>query len=434
MIFVIALFFCIIFLVVKNKCHDVLSRRMAYLFILLWAASAFLSVTHYGGLLPVSANTYVLVMLNVAFFLVGYISCRKETVSTEWDQYKVEHSILLISSNWLFKLILIVLSVYIYTLVVTFLDYILFYNTMADIRAEDSEGLMSMYGSMYKTLKLWVVTPFSVVAMPVFAYHAAYKRNWVFYLLLFFFIGSNLLTAGRFGYVRILVGFYFILFCVFNFIKNKKRAVFLSAIVVGCFFYLMLFITNARMNSLGTDVTSSYNETRDQVATYIGGPITALDHAVNKGNYLNRIGGYQLGGLTFTTIQQATYPVVRPWFGKYTLSTEKITFKQEEYIDVGPMKYNALYSCIFWFYFDFGYLGAIIFPFLFGYLLRHFIWKLRNTGSFVWLVMVSWIFQKVMHSVFDYSFNTISEFVFGITILLLGIYLDRNKNRIKINV
>ena len=112
------------------------------------------------------------------------------------------------------------------------------------------------------------------------------------------------------------------------------------------------------------------------------------------------------------------------------INVADISFKQNETIQVSSdvPNFNALYTALFWFYLDYGILGIVVFPLLFGLLLRGSILLMLRHFNFANIILVFCIFHKIMHFVFDYSFITFHDLLFLLALYILGNY---SKNLVK---
>ena len=99
-----------------------------------------------------------------------------------------------------------------------------------------------------------------------------------------------------------------------------------------------------------------------------------------------------------------------------------VEIKQNTPIDIGSgFSWNALYTVVLYFYLDFGIIGIIILPLLFGLLLKLLINKMYNKKSLSLLMLVYFYFQIIFFSVFDYGFTNAFDFIFVIILYYTGI-------------
>ena len=418
-----------------NSKIDLPSKRMLILFLLIWGISIFFAIIQINGLHKISSTTLLLVYINLLAFSLGFVLVKNPHNNlTKISTGSINHQIEYLSNKIAFKVILIILLIYCCYLFTIYYQQVVFYNSLAILRKEyyEADGI---YGPLYKVLNLWVLSPFSIIAIPIFAYKCFRKFDWVCFLLGLYLLIYSSLSGGRFGYMRIIIGFIFIIYCLrlnithdfTNKVLQKSKLILKSIIIGIVFLCIIVFVSAGRdgevNNNTSTIISTGTEQLTNTIGTYMGGAIVAFDYSIEQ-NYLERIGGYQYGKLTLS----APIKLISPLFnllGFGYIDIADISFKQNEYINVGPTYFNALYTSLFWFYLDFGVLGIFIIPFLFGILFRWSIKLIYTKANLPIIIFVYFFFQKVLHSVFDYTFVSYEELLFVIVLLYCG--LKKNK-------
>lgn len=429
LIVLLIVFLFLIFITKFNPRLDIPSRRMLYCYYLMWFMSLFFASIQFGGLFRVSAFTLILVYSSLISFTFGFFMVYIPPKSlNNLDSDLIGSFVQNFTQNKLFKILLIVLIIYISSLISVYIDYLLTNESLANLRS-DYYGEDQIYGPLYSFINIWILSPFSIIAIPIFAYKLIYQRDWICLLLGLFLFGYFTLGGGRFGYVRILFGLVYVMFCLLYGDKrnyggrhfNTKKFYSYFIAILSSISVLLMIVTLARNSekdsqeeSLLVDGTEQLSET---VGNYMGGSIVALDHCIEN-DYLDRVGGYQYGKLTFSALVKFVSPFLNK-LGIGYIDLPDISFKQDEYIDVGSSYFNALYTALFWFYLDFGILGVILFPFLFGLIFHYSIKMLYKYNNIFIFTLVFFIFLKVLHSVFDYTFVLYSEMIFVCILVLL---------------
>ena len=191
------------------------------------------------------------------------------------------------------------------------------------------------------------------------------------------------------------------------------------------FFTLIGAITVSRMSNYidsNDGIDTKVEATSKAMLSYAVGPISAFDYAVNN-NYLERIGGYKYGGLTLAAPELFVYIILNKCGFRYEKSLDSLVcIKQDEYINVGDESYwNALYTSLLFYYLDLGWLGIVLFPFLFGLIIRFLIKKFYCTNSVCIFIILAFVFHGILRAVTDYNFVDVFLFLWMLVLYAIGI-------------
>lgn len=433
--FIITIFLGLIILAVRLSQMDHLSKSVLSFYLFIWGLAILLSALNLFHINIVSSNTYVLLFIHVVAFVLGFsIQNSKRVEIRTINHASIDYQINRLVNNKLFRVALIVITLYVISLFWVYFRQIMIYNNLADIRSEFYYG-DNMYGEHYRIINQWLLKPFSIIVIPLFAYLCYNRRDKYCLLIGLFLLIYNSLSAGRFGYIKIAIGFVFIVFCLLPYLKKKASNWLVVLLVFAAVYLLVMMVTVARLQSFGS--FSSMTETGREIVgenavIAVTQPINSLDYAINaiNQNYVDRVGGYQYGGLTLTSLQKIVNPFLRIIDSGFVLSSSKLDFKQEEYIDIGYIRdQNALYTSSLWYYLDLGWIGVILFPFLFGLLIRTTIMRLYKYQSFPSVVMVAYLFQLMIFSLFDYYITGEHDLFFLILLWWLSSVPQVNKQR-----
>lgn len=420
---------------IKNKPMDRTSKLTLNCVVGIWAIALLLSIIRITGLNEVSDSTYFMTYLGVIAFVIGFciIRINKERENT-FDGKVLLDVIERITKSKFFIIFTGILCFYIYTLLVVFFEAFMAYQTSSSVRADFFSG--DLYGPVFGQINAFVLIPFSIFSTPIFAYMLLYKRNFMCVMLGLFLLGYESLGAGRFGYIRIILAIFFILYILTNSSGHNKKNFNRLFIVIGLSGVLLLTLTTKmRTTSIGydnyMDKQSAIEKTLEHVVIYTAAPITAFDYSISH-NYNDRIGGYQMGNLTMSGVK-AMINLFTSRIG-YNLSTKSlenlVDIKQYDPIAVSEdlQNYNALYTANLYFYNDLGILGIIIFPLLFGMLLRMLIKQMYKTKSYFMVAVVSWGLYIAFFSIVD--FWLISPY----TILSLIVFIILSKTKFSLSI
>ena len=246
-------------------------------------------------------------------------------------------------------------------------------------------------------------------------------KNIVFYLLILSFFFYSAVGAGRTASVDIILNvvLLFILRKIispkgplsqnsFNrrFQHIKKRRICFIALALISFYGLTIYLTSYRMGLTDISVANfviGNDEFKRNIIVYCTAPFRALEYAIT--NFQGTL-GLHYGRLTFAGFDEpigfffnyigVDYPIINNLVGG--LISEPIQIGNNQSI-------NALYTCIFSFYFDFGIIGVIILPFLYGLLFRKIIVKFEHKHTLTNLFILIVVSVTTINSVFTWKYG-----------------------------
>ena len=280
-----------------------------------------------------------------------------------------------------------------------------------------------MFGRESLIIGYFFKTPMVYMLCPLFAYCCIYKRNWLFVIMAIILYIESSLSGGRFGYLRCFVLPLLYVGLVFRPKSTKliKVLVYFLPICLA-FLFAITAITAMRMGNMDLDkdaLLEAWDVTSEQLVSYFAGPSVAFDKFIEL-DYVDRIGGYSFG-LQSLSFVEGLFNVLFERFGVNYESplSALVELKQNTRIFVGNgMSWNALYTWNIMFYADFGSIGVVIFPFIFGLITRILIkkfYKKRNLIVF-WILYI--FFNQIAFSPIDYQLTNI-----GIVYSLIYFYL-----------
>ena len=406
------LFFYIILRNIWQSRIDRMSRLSIASFVIMWAFVVLTTLWNPGGMYPVSTYSFVLVFVNVVFFTIGFISIKnkKRNVNT-WDDrnfaYIFEHYVDKVVESRPFLVIIVLAVIYTSSRFFTNFQTMIISQSLSDVRGSYYENADALYGTGFSLIRDWILTPLSKISIPLFAYLLFKRKNSLCLLLGVYLFEYASLSGGRFGYATVIAGVFFVIICVFHYENKKKRYVIMGA-MAGVFFFLLISVTLLRsgvMQISGSAAANNSETLSNQMAIYMTGPIGAFDYAIKK-DYVNQLGGHTYGVATFCSIDRLLQPILKiidP--SRLPMSNAFIGYKQENMIRIFDFfgSYNALYTWILFFYMDFGFIGVVVLPLLFGILFRNLFIQFRRKPTVPMLVILTWMFDVCLHSIYDFS-------------------------------
>lgn len=409
---VLFLFFIILLRFVKAKGMDATSKKILYCFLGIWFVALLIVVWNPFGFYPISVYTYFLVYLNVLSFVLGFsMLSTPKRLYKKFNVFKLETSIEVVLNSTVFKILMAITLLYTTALMVKNYQTVMLYQSLGELRVAYFEDPGKLYGTHYVILRDVLLNPLSIILTPIFAYSCYRKKVWNIVLTGLFLFEHASLSGGRFGYVRIIFGLIFVMYCVYKIKVSKKNVLPLSALV-GFYVGILIFTTMLRSSSFDMtkgSTSGTREEITSQIGIYVGGPIAALNYAVEN-DYISVMGGYRYGICTFSSVDRLIQPIAKIFDpSRLPASNKFIGYKQENLIGIAPQaeRYNALYTAILFFYLDFGLIGVLFIPFLIGIFIRYLIFNLYRYANLPSLVLACWFFMKMMYSIFDYDFISV---------------------------
>lgn len=434
--------FIIFFFVIIRKIPDKISKFFVYSYVFIWSGAIVLSLLGLYGLKIPHNNTILLITTHLFSFILGFVYVKipkngdNIMRNSASNQYFI-NSISSFVSNKLFLILFLISFIYVVEIFATFLTQIAVMQSLGDVRSEFYEG--DLYGPLYGYIEAYFLSPFSFLLMFLFAFLCFKKRGLLCLSIgIYLFIYSSL-SGGRFGYVQIIIAIVLFGLCLDSqikkqgFIKKYQRAFAFTS--VGVLFYLLLvFTTAARMGDVGInkDVYNNNIESANkQLFAYYIGPIIAFDYTVNS-SLVSEIGGYKVGTLSLSPLEDLFYLLVsrvgidyvRP-IGKYT------NVVQKNYISIGDDEnWNALYTWCNYFYCDMGLVGIIIFPFIWGGIMRKTIKYYYKTYNLFSGALLLYMYIALILSVTRYPAVSVSFLIVVTLFIILGKRVARNNKQI----
>jgi len=374
-----------LFAVARLTVRTKVAAAILYVYLGWWAICILVSTLDPLGLEPVSLKTYILLLLNVTTFAVGYVAAgnRSTRLRSDFGTLRDSYERSLQQS----RLVQIMLALLFAYLLYYYLRYRMFLEALGPAEARNirfdagtvfpSASALVLYNYVVGTMTylLQVVVAFCVVY--------GYMSTLTFWMSLADLVLIAALGAGRTSIVGA------VLFLSMTAIiralarpapthtkaplapwrrrvADRGRKTILLATAMLAFGYAV-YLTNIRT---GPDVEPELSGPGslaflNQVVVYSVGPFRALDHALrNEARY-----GVYYGRLTFAAIDEIVgYTFVTLGFD-YDVANSSMGAFLREPIDIG-VSFNALYTGLFPLYFDWGWAGVIVFPLLLGALLR----------------------------------------------------------------
>lgn len=391
-----------------------------------WLIALILSLFSFTGKYSISTEAYLFVVMGVFSFNCGFEYKEK----CGFQIKTLTQSAKCLISNKYFNLSILLLTTYLISLFLTYIDALAIASA-ADLRTDFFDEENNLYGPLFLVFNVWVFKPISILLMPLFPMALIQKKYVQAILYILCLLVYNSLGGGRFGYVQIAWSIYLVVICIYQILKIRLtlRNIFISIVVFIGFYGLIAFTTASRMSNFdinNINYEEALDETNSQLSAYASGPIAAFSYAIDN-NYVKDMGGYQYGKLTLGSFDQVLDIAFRKIGIGYERSIPKLaTIKQDSKIEINKdfTMWNALYTANLFYYLDYGFIGILFFPFLFARLFSKSIILMHSKQNIMSLVLVNYIFVNCMHSIFDFRLYNFADLV---TIIVLLTFIYKSK-------
>jgi len=429
-IIILSLGYVIIAFINKYARYDKISKWFIITFQTIWGVVLFTTCFRPNDLYLPSVETYCLLLLNVIFFTLGFVVIK---VKDQWRDF-IKDTELYISAtkilkNKYFICYLIIITLYALSLLKKYIAKIATVESLGQLRYDFFYD--NFYGDWFNYINLLFLNPTQIVLLGLTVYGLFKYRKPILLLLLTFILVYSTLAGGRLDYATIFISFFFFSTCLTK--LNVKRILVISIVtivVAGTF----SFITNMRGvgkgDNLSERIENGVDDLKKHMVSYTCGAVVAFDYAVTN-DYIDKMGGFQLGGLTFSSVISLTNMLTRRLGFPIKEPLVKLGYyKQETAISIGPYTtHNALYTAMLFPYLDFGVFGVTMVPFLLGVFVRVVIKRFYKYHSFPLLILLNQCYILVVFSIID--FRGINLFSTVGVMLFLFVYGSNKHNKKK---
>lgn len=433
----IILFIFFSLITIKLIIRDRLANRLLSIYIVWWMSLLFISTFNLYKLNPVSDSAYLLLLLNVAMFTTGLLaSCSKQrSFTTSHFDLILNHGITFNNKSNKQRVVLplslltVLLGYYSY-------KYLNIINTQGVLEARNLRFFVGgLFGSTFEVMFYnYLIESVSYVMLFVISFRLVWGKvdklllsTAILYITFFAIIG-----AGR-G-ILVELGFYLVyLYLIKKIIlykstSSKSRFVFRNPInkkisfivaVLVLLYSVTVYLTGLR-TGLFELTLESFTEANsifmEHISVYLTGSFRAFDYAFH--NY-NESLGFNFGRLTFAGLDEIIGNFYRLAGADYQIMNHISGAITGPNITIGKdYEFNALYTCVYNYYFDFGVPGVILFPFLFGFIYHRIILTFERNPSTASLFMLIFVSVASISSVLTWKFQAPAALV-----ALFGAYL-----------
>lgn len=403
MFLLVTLLFFIMFIVASSIIKNRISKIPLLIYLLWWYLLLSISSFNPYDLYPVSNKGYLLILLNVFVFFIGYISlCFKKNTNKNFNtsfEFKPIDKIIFTSQ-------ILILPVVLYY----FLKYQYLLSNLGFLYARSIKyELGYLFGSSIEYIFFtFIIQPIVNITVILFCIKFMNKdiKNWTFVLMLANILLNGQIGLGRFVYFQILIYLLIIYFITKNKggllklnIKNAQSRLLTKIFAFVGIFTMITFMAVTTVLRRGFDkitldnlLNEGYYVLFEQAIVYFIGPFRAFDGLLDS-SVLSDFGLFW-GRLTFGGIDQLLgylFKLVDPTFLAANSLIGPIT-RSSVFIG-NDQGFNAFYTSLLNYYLDLNIVGILVFPLLYGmfsaFIVNGFI-KKKSLSLFILLLFITY--------------------------------------------
>ncbi len=424
-------------LILWNAVNGRLARSFYGMILLIWIIPLGISLMNPFGLNDVSDNVYLIVTSGLLSFGVGYIILNKPIRCLRITNIRNE-------INWLSSIKFIRITflgclILLCYLAITQWRLIMLQGGMGNLKLDFFELIFDNNSGLFFIYQA-IVIPLFYISCMVFAcmiLNGDFSKTMIslfLYIFIFSFVG------GKRGYFSIFLQYFIIGYLAKRFAKSTihtkiKANTWLKILSIGGLaFFGAAYVTTVGNNGSEfkkSDFSKAALENVENVIVYQIGPYRALDYALNH-DYIEKYGGYTLG--------RSTIGGMFDYYGCGILNIIGIPIQRSRDLSMNPLQTNSIiigkgrswnfsYTSFYYFIFDFGWPGILLFSFLFGILVRFSINLYDKTATVGSLCLMGYMF--IGCALFNASWFNISLYTQPLILICLSLSYFELKKRPK---
>lgn len=422
--FVIYIVYFFILLVIKSKVRDRVSRLLIFVYSSYWCAS--LLICHYNpyGLFKVQNSTYFLLIIHLLAFLFGFVIIRPGNIKLNKAKLDI-HSLL---RNYVFMALF--LSCFIFSIILGYRQReALSYMSLSDIRGDLMEIVLEGNDLLSLVYKL-IVTPVFHFCMCLLFYMIFFYRNWIVIIvflvfeIVFAYIGGGRTQFMAFGYYALCV--LMLTDAISSSLKGKitkfkfdtqLKVVF--GVLVTIAFSGMILLTQMRRDI--SDKEEGALTLAKTFVDYSTGPIVAFDYSLKHESLYFKKNYYGLATLNGTEkfFSKFIYKLTGEKSDRVYESTTNYLQNTRIFIS-SESSWNFAYTSCIYYYWDFGLLGIVLWPFVLGLAVRRMIRYLYSRMDFFSISAFSFCAYCMYMSVFTCTISKQFAFLYLLFLIFLS--------------
>lgn len=373
--FIILIIFAFFSFFFAYKIPKKLARIYLCVVLAIWIIPLAISMFNPFNLYSVSLETYIIVLIGSFSFVIGYAFTRQK----KHQNIKINliSEIDTLSTSTIFKTYFAFNFLFMGSLAVAQWKLIEMQGGMGNLKLDLFELIFNNNSILYFIYQAMSIPLFYILSMIVTFSLINGKFNkiilvYLIYILIFSYVG------GKRGYFAIFVQYFLIAFIVrLNIpkLKNMRKIPIAKIALIGAVMVIgAAYMTATGKSSTGEDsINDALSENSKNYILYQIGPYRAFDYALEN-DYLDKYGAYTYGRSTFGGIIDYYGSGILKRLGFNITEARSLSMKplQDNSIYIGKDRdWNFSFTSFYYFIFDFGWIGIIIVPLIFGIFVRY---------------------------------------------------------------
>lgn len=408
----------------KNVAKWIAVFNLWWVFLLLLS-----TIIPFGGY-NTSGNGEILIWIFLMCTTVGYVfQTNRKGISMSSGKELDQNFDKLILQNKKVKMLLLLFTLLLGIYAIRFSQYI---NSTNILNARVARYYVG--GVFSSTIELlffnYVIASSRFFAIFIIAYSVIYGRVWnslcwlsIINLFLYSFVGGSRFPIVMLGVEIVILALYK------KQMKPKKQKRFTTnwkeikrkLLFIVCIFIVIfgiLYFTAYRLGMTQYDsemMWESFEEFYKQSIGYNTGPIAALDKTLEDGILTNH--HYFGQAVLLNGIDEIFANTLSAIGISYSSARYVIGELASKSVMLGNISFNALYTCIFWFYSDMGIIGVIFYSLLFGILVGKVVRIFEDRPTLWSLMLNAHILYFFIMSNITWEVNTVDSLLYILFIL-----------------
>ncbi|MFC4354212.1 O-antigen polymerase [Chryseomicrobium palamuruense] len=438
LILVFCLFYLFVYFLIKNRPN----RFPLTFYVVWWLFWLIISSFNPYNLYNVSFQTYLLLLVNIFMFTIGYflvISKKKKLNQPKIFSFDI-------NNKWIFILQLPLLSILFYY----FIKYNMLLNSLNIIEARN---IKYQIGFLFSTpleymFNIIIIEPLMSITMLLFSIKLFRKKSKDFTTLLMAFniFLSSQIGLGRLVFFELMV-YLFVTYIVFKSMSIKENAqklkgktylkeqshkgklkavtlIILIFVLVTGMAYITMLRRGISVFTIDT-LMEGYSLLFRQTIVYFVGPFRSLDYLINS-DIIN-IYGLFWGKLTFGGIENLVGYIFLFLDPNYKIANYVIGPLTQNPITIGNgVEFNAFYTSLMNYYLDFNIIGVLIIPLIYGMINAYITNLFLRKTNIVTLMLFIFITYQSIASSFRWNFQFPGSWIVILILVILGIIIKKN--------